>query len=62
MSLASKYDFNLTEKKNPKTNYWKQVATNTTTNFASTLLLPPPNITGNLHLGHAFELAIQDFL
>ncbi|KLL04658.1 MAG: valyl-tRNA synthetase [Mycoplasmataceae bacterium RV_VA103A] len=62
MSFASKYDFNLTEKKNPKTNYWKQVATNTTTNFASTLLLPPPNITGNLHLGHAFELAIQDFL
>jgi valyl-tRNA synthetase len=26
------------------------------------LLLPPPNITGSLHLGHAFELAIQDFL
>jgi valyl-tRNA synthetase len=24
--------------------------------------LPPPNITGNLHLGHAFESVIQDFL
>ncbi|CAG2115966.1 unnamed protein product, partial [Medioppia subpectinata] len=25
-----------------------------------TLLLPPPNITGNLHLGHAMTLAIED--
>ena len=31
-------------------------------NFVGTLLLPPPNITGNLHLGHAFESVIQDFL
>ncbi|CAG8456703.1 27242_t:CDS:2 [Gigaspora margarita] len=31
-------------------------------NFTGTLLLPPPNITGNLHLGHAFESVIQDFL
>ena len=31
-------------------------------NFVETLLLPPPNITGNLHLGHAFESVIQDFL
>lgn len=25
-----------------------------------TLLLPPPNITGNLHLGHALTIAIED--
>ncbi|CAG8577192.1 7685_t:CDS:10, partial [Ambispora gerdemannii] len=31
-------------------------------NFVGALLLPPPNITGNLHLGHAFESVIQDFL
>ena len=61
MSFSPKYDFNLTEK-NPQTNYWKKRAASTATNFASTLLLPPPNITGNLHLGHAFESVIQDFL
>ena len=61
MSFSSKYDFNLTEK-SPKKNYWKEISENTSTNFAGTLLLPPPNITGNLHLGHAFETVIQDFL
>ncbi|TKR59860.1 hypothetical protein L596_029472 [Steinernema carpocapsae] len=24
------------------------------------MVLPPPNVTGNLHLGHAFTVAIQD--
>jgi len=24
--------------------------------------MPPPNITGNLHLGHSLELVLQDFL
>ena len=27
-----------------------------------TIILPPPNVTGNLHLGHAIMLAIQDIL
>ncbi len=27
-----------------------------------TIVLPPPNVTGNLHLGHAFEDTIQDIL
>jgi valyl-tRNA synthetase len=31
-------------------------------NFTGTLLLPPPNITGNLHLGHALDSITQDFL
>jgi len=61
MSFSPKYDFHLTEK-NPQKNYWKKRAKNASTNFASALLLPPPNITGNLHLGHAFESVIQDFL
>lgn len=26
------------------------------------LILPPPNITGNLHLGHALTGTIQDIL
>jgi valyl-tRNA synthetase len=24
--------------------------------------MPPPNITGNLHLGHSLDLVIQDFI
>jgi len=28
----------------------------------STILLPPPNITGSLHLGHALNATIQDIL
>ncbi len=27
-----------------------------------TIVLPPPNVTGNLHMGHAFEDTIQDIL
>ena len=27
-----------------------------------TIVLPPPNITGSLHLGHALTVAIQDSL
>jgi valyl-tRNA synthetase len=27
---------------------------------AFSIVLPPPNVTGNLHIGHAFEHAIQD--
>lgn len=26
------------------------------------MLLPPPNITGTLHLGHALTVTIQDIL
>src|ERR1039458_5009 len=26
------------------------------------MMLPPPNVTGTLHLGHAFEDAIQDII
>ena len=27
-----------------------------------TIVLPPPNVTGNLHMGHAFENTVQDIL
>ncbi|KLL02460.1 MAG: valyl-tRNA synthetase [Mycoplasmataceae bacterium RC_NB112A] len=57
-----KYDFNLTEKKEKKSDYWKEVAQQSVRNFSATLLLPPPNITGKLHLGHALDSVNQDFL
>lgn len=31
-------------------------------NVALKMLLPPPNITGTLHLGHALTITIQDIL
>lgn len=30
--------------------------------FSKSILMPPPNITGNLHIGHSLDLAIQDFI
>ena len=27
-----------------------------------TIVIPPPNVTGNLHIGHAFEQTLQDCL
>ena len=29
---------------------------------AYTILLPPPNVTGTLHMGHAFQHTLQDAL
>jgi len=60
--LTKGYDFNLTEGKTEKVKYWKEITQQTSRNFASTLLLPPPNITGRLHLGHALDSVSQDFL
>jgi len=58
--LPTKYHFNLTEK--PENyDYWKIIATKNN-NFSTSILMPPPNITGNLHLGHCLDLMPQDFL
>ncbi|RHZ35430.1 class I tRNA ligase family protein [endosymbiont GvMRE of Glomus versiforme] len=59
--FSTKYDFHLTEK-NKKNDYWKKIASHIPNNFADTILLPPPNITGNLHLGHALDTVSPDFL
>ncbi|WNE40034.1 MAG: Valine--tRNA ligase [Mycoplasmataceae bacterium] len=61
MTFSDKYDFRLTEKKT-SSDYWKKIAKKSSIDFVETLLLPPPNITGKLHLGHAFESVVQDFL
>ena len=31
-------------------------------NFPFSIVIPPPNVTGNLHMGHAFNNTIQDIL
>eukprot|EP00002_Diphylleia_rotans_P023425 TRINITY_DN4607_c0_g4_i8.p1 TRINITY_DN4607_c0_g4~~TRINITY_DN4607_c0_g4_i8.p1 ORF type:complete len:930 (+),score=126.32 TRINITY_DN4607_c0_g4_i8:73-2862(+) len=53
-------------------NYWSSTWTDTSknTNLGSSkdekesfaILLPPPNVTGSLHLGHALTISIQDAL
>ncbi|RHZ36485.1 class I tRNA ligase family protein [endosymbiont GvMRE of Glomus versiforme] len=58
--LPTKYHFNFTEKAE-NYSYWKEI-TAKNNNFSASLLMPPPNITGNLHLGHCLDLIPQDFL
>jgi valyl-tRNA synthetase len=55
-----KYDFKLTENRKIK-DYWANKASKIV-NHDYTILMPPPNITGNLHLGHSLDLVIQDFI
>ena len=43
-------------------NYWKKTAQKLFEESNFSLLLPPPNITGKLHLGHALDSILQDFL
>lgn len=45
------------EKLNDNLNYFKPPIVS---DKIYSIILPPPNITGNLHLGHALTVAIQD--
>lgn len=59
MSLTPKYDFCLVEGENEAL-FKKNIFSFEMGSFS--LMLPPPNITGDLHLGHAYEVIIQDFI
>ena len=37
-------------------------AENGSTKKSYTIMMPPPNITGNLHMGHALDCTIQDII
>ncbi|XBC41082.1 MAG: valine--tRNA ligase [Buchnera aphidicola (Nurudea yanoniella)] len=43
-----------------KNNYFKPNLKDKNSNFC--IILPPPNITGDLHIGHAFQYTIMDIL
>ena len=58
-SFASKYHPLLVEKEE-NSSYWSDIINNSSPSVS--LLMPPPNITGKLHLGHALDLILQDFL
>ena len=60
--LDKKYDHIKTEK--DKYNIWKEKgyfkADNQSKKPPFCIVIPPPNVTGKLHLGHAYDTAIQD--
>ena len=60
--LEKKYNHIETEK--DKYNIWKEKgyfkADNTSNKEPYCIVIPPPNVTGKLHIGHAYDTAIQD--
>ena len=51
---VGKYDYWL------KNDYFKSDNTSSKPHYA--IVIPPPNVTGKLHLGHAYDTAIQDII
>ena len=61
--LSTKYDHKLVEES--KYEIWKSrgyFSSGDETKKPFTMILPPPNVTGKLHLGHAWDVTIQDVL
>jgi len=63
MALDKRYDPKLVEK--DKYDRWKKAGYFTAGDKTKTpfsMVIPPPNVTGKLHLGHAWDTTIQDIL
>ncbi|MDV3178832.1 MAG: class I tRNA ligase family protein, partial [Candidatus Phytoplasma australasiaticum] len=64
-NMNNKYDFKIIEK-NRYADWLKYKLINKKSNFSNlpnfTIVIPPPNITGKLHLGHAWNNILQDNL
>lgn len=63
MSLSKNFEFNAAEKK--WYDYWQQHGyfhSEPDTRPAYTIVMPPPNVTGVLHMGHALNNTVQDIL
>ena len=61
--LETKYNHEKTEE--GKYNYWKEKGYFKAGNLSKTpfcIVIPPPNVTGILHIGHAWDTAIQDII
>lgn len=61
--LEPKYDHKKVEENKYKT--WKEKGYFTSGDMskkAFTIVIPPPNVTGKLHLGHAWDTSIQDVI
>ncbi|MFS0787381.1 valine--tRNA ligase [Shouchella sp. 1P09AA] len=63
-AMPTKYDPSETEKK--WYDYWKKGGFFTPTDDPNkepySIVIPPPNVTGKLHLGHAWDATLQDIL
>ena len=62
--METKYDFNLVEK--GKYEFWFNnktfLAGNDKSKRPFAIVIPPPNVTGNLHIGHAWDTTLQDII
>lgn len=62
--METKYDFNLVEK--GKYEFWLNnktfLAGNDKNKRPFAIVIPPPNVTGNLHIGHAWDTTLQDII
>jgi len=62
--METKYDFNLVEK--GKYEFWLNnktfLASNDKSKRPFAIVIPPPNVTGNLHIGHAWDTTLQDII
>ena len=61
--LDKKYDHNIVEQNKYKK--WREKGyfkAGDKTKPAYAIVIPPPNVTGKLHLGHAYDTAIQDII
>ena len=60
--LEKKYDHKKTEE--GKYNIWKEKgyfkSNNESEKEPFCIVIPPPNVTGKLHIGHAYDTSIQD--
>lgn len=62
-TLASKYDHNTVE--NGRYDHWIAKGYFTAGDLSKkpyTIVIPPPNVTGKLHLGHAWDNTLQDII
>ena len=54
--------YNPTEVEEKWVEIWSnEVVTNTSSKESFSQVIPPPNVTGTLHMGHSFQYAIMDF-
>ncbi len=61
--LDKKYDHKTVEEN--KYDYWKKMGyfnSGDKSKIPYTIVIPPPNVTGKLHLGHAWDTTLQDIL
>ena len=61
--MAPKYDFKNVER--GKYNYWLEngfFTSGDNTKIPYTIVIPPPNVTGKLHIGHAWDTTLQDII